>query len=86
MSKHKELVKTLLDSLRNEADKWVFGECTAMHIDSNIELWTANIPVLDLQVYKPTNVSFSLLEKIKIYKAMSECRHAHILAAIKGAR
>ena len=86
MSKHKELVKTLLDSLRNEPEKWVFGKCTAKHVDSNIELWTANIPVLNLQIWRPTQVSFSLLEKIKVYQAMSECRAANISAAIKGVR
>jgi hypothetical protein len=85
MSNHKELVKDLISSFKNEPEKWEFDEHTARHIDSKVELWSS-MWLIFLAVWRPTKVSFSLLEKIKIYQAMSECRAANISAAIKGAR
>jgi hypothetical protein len=74
-----KLLEELIKSLNTEPEKWVFGEHTADNEDWGIRLWIANIPILDLGVYKPTKVSFSLLSRIRLYRAMNQCRAATLL-------
>ena len=61
MKPKEKLLEELIKSLNTEPEKWVFGEYTAVNKDWGISLWIANIPILNLGVYKPTEVSFSLL-------------------------
>ena len=58
-----------------EINAWIFAENKKW----GIELWITNIPILDLKIYAPTKVSFSLFDKIKIYQALSECRSLKII-------
>jgi len=88
MSNQKKLVKDLISSFKNEPEKWVFMGLTAKHIESNVVLDIGEnlaTSLLFLCVDQPTKVNFSLLETIKVYKAMRECRAASISAAIEGA-
>ena len=75
----KLLVNQIIKSLKNEVDNWEFNSCTAENKKWGIELWITNIPILDLQIYAPTKVSFSFFDKIKIYQALSECRALKII-------
>lgn len=79
MKPKEKLLKKLIESLNNEPEKWRFDDYTAMNDEWGIQLWIANIPILDLCVYKPTAVSFSLIGKIKLYRAMNQCRAASLL-------
>ena len=79
MKPKEKLLKELIKSLNTEPEKWVFGEHTAVNKDWGISLWIANVPILNLVVYQPTEVSFSLLGKIKLYRAMNQCRAASLL-------
>lgn len=74
-----KLLEELIKSLNTEPEKWVFGRHTADNEDWGIRLWITNIPILDLRVHAPTKVSFSLLGKIKLYRAMKQCRALTLL-------
>jgi hypothetical protein len=75
----KLLVNQLIKSLKDEIDNWEFNSYTAVNKKWGIELWITNIPILDLEIYRPTRVSFSLFDRIKIYQALSECRALKII-------
>ena len=79
MKPKEKLLKELIKSLNTEPEKWVFGKHTAVNKDWGISLWIANVSILNLAVYQPTEVSFSLLGKIKLYRAMNQCRAAALL-------
>jgi len=79
MTQKEKLLKKLIESLNNEPEKWSFNDYTADNNDWGIRLWIANIPILNLFVYKPTKVSFSLIGKIKLYRAVNRCRVANLL-------
>ena len=83
MKPKEKLLKELIKSLYTESEKWVFGEYTAVNKDWGISLWIANTPIITLYIYRPTEVRFSLLDKIKLYKAMSQCRAVNLLK-LKG--
>jgi len=74
MKPKQKLLEELIKSLNTEPEKWVFGEYTAHNEDWGITLWIANRPILDLYVYWPTKITFSLSGKIKLYRAMDQCR------------
>lgn len=63
-----DLVKQILISLKNP-DEWNVGECTIDH-SSGIRLWRGN-GVFFLQLY-PSDHSFNLWDKLKIWRAMKE--------------
>jgi hypothetical protein len=79
MKPKEKLLEELIKSLNTEPENWVFGRHTADNKEWGIRLWISNVPILDLHVYEPTKVSFSLLDKIKLYRAMNQCRAASIL-------
>ena len=52
-------------------DEWYFsnnGAKTLTRSKDGLEIWLDNIPVLDLSVYKPAPVKFSITQKIKLYR------------------
>ncbi len=79
MKPKEKLLKELIKSLNTEPEKWFFNQYKAVNKDWGISLWIANIPILNLGVHEPTEVSFSLLGKIRLYRAMNQCRAASIL-------
>ena len=79
MKKKEKLLQELINSLLNESENWRFGEYTANNIVWGIELWIANIPILDLCVHRPTKINFSFRQRIKLLRAMKECRASYIL-------
>lgn len=79
MKAEKQLVNELIRSLKSEIDNWEFGNYTANNKKWGIEVWIANIPIFNLSIYSPTKVSFSLCDKIRIYRALSECRALKII-------
>ncbi len=79
MNAEKQLANELIRSLKLEIDNWEFGRCTANNKKWGIEVWIANVPILNLKIYSPTKVSFGLCNKIRIYRALSECMALKII-------
>jgi len=79
MKAEKQLVDELIRSLKSEIDNWEFGNYTANNKKWGIQVWISNIPILDLSIYSPTKVRFGLCDKIRIYRALSECRALKII-------
>ena len=79
MKPKQKLLDELIKSLNTEPEKWVFGQYTADNKDWGITLWTANIPILSIGIHKPTEVSFSLIGKIRLYRAINKCRAESLL-------
>lgn len=84
MSSKKILVQTIIKSLDENWEDWEFGSHTADNKKSTIRLWIANIPILNLYVYEPTSVSFNIIQKIKVYRAMSRCRSKKLIKLINN--
>ena len=83
MEPKEKLLKKLIRSLNTEPENWVFGEYTAVNKDWGISLWTASIPILNLSVYEPIEISFPLLGKKRLYRAMIQCKTASLLKLVE---
>lgn len=79
MTAKKKLVKELIRSLNENWSDWSFNQHTAKNTKTGVEILIANFPILDLKVYEPTPISFGLFDRIKIYKALNECRSLWVL-------
>ena len=63
----------LLRALQDPRDEWVFDEYTCRHVQSNVHLWVANIPVLNIDTW-PISTGFSIIERYKLSRALKVCR------------
>jgi len=79
MKNTQKLVNAIIFSLENEHEDWIFGKHTAVNLKWGIDLWIANVPVLNLQVFAPTEFKFNLWDKIRVYMALRECRALFLL-------
>lgn len=61
-----ELGKALLHSMRESPPRWVQGEYTIKHTPTGIEIWTASIPILDIEAFRP-KAYLSLHDRWNIY-------------------
>lgn len=84
MKASKQLVNELIRSLKNESDDWGFDKYTCDNKKWGLSLWTANIPVLNLSIYRPIEMSFSLSDKIRIYILLSKLASVKIIKAKEG--
>lgn len=44
-----------------------------------LKIWTANVPILDTNVYEPCELQLSLFEKYKLYQAVKVARQNMVL-------
>jgi hypothetical protein len=79
MKPKEKLLKELIKSLNTEPEKWEFGTYLAGNKDWGISLWITNTPILSLRIYEPTRIDFSLLGRIRLYRAMDQCRATNLL-------
>lgn len=76
----RELVATICQSLENTPEAWRFDEHYASTIDGAVALWTAN-GLLSLSAQNP-KLGFSLLGKIKLWKAIKNAKIRLTISAI----
>lgn len=84
MENKKTLVNDIINSLRKTPDDWNIDDYTFIHKGSGIELWHRNMPILDIHVYSPFNLSFSIIDKFRLYFAMNKCRQVKLLILLKN--
>jgi hypothetical protein len=83
MDKKKALVNSLVKSLAENHDEWRFGRHTAENKRTGIEIWTANIPLLDICLHHPVKVRLSICDRVRIYRAIEACKVAKAMAMIE---
>jgi len=79
MKVKKQIVNKIIRSLEYEVDDWKFEEYIAYNSKFGIKIWTANCPILNLSIFQPISLSFSLWDKIIIYRALSKCKALKII-------
>jgi len=63
-------VDLLIDDLKNNEWHVCSTGCTLANKRNNVTVWIANVPVFDTNVYDPSPMSLSFIEKWKLYKAV----------------
>lgn len=79
MKADKELVNKIINSLDEYYDYWEFEEHTLANHVLKIRIWTSNMPILDLMIYEPIQMKFSLFDKFRIYKAIKRCANKKMI-------
>lgn len=62
----------LYKSLLTEPENWSQTEYTLDHNRNGIRIWTGNVPLFHLSLYMPFHASFTLFQKIKLYKVIKQ--------------
>lgn len=73
----------LVRSLREEPEAWTFGAHTADH-RSGLRIWTANMPVLNISIYRPFEQGIPLLWKWRIYRAISYAKGQEVARMVSA--
>lgn len=73
-----ELGKAIVKSLDNDSG-WVQGEYVIENEKLGISIWTANIPVLNINTWLPKNISLSIHDKWCIFLAIKRRNTKNIL-------
>jgi hypothetical protein len=76
----REAFDVILEDLKTNNDWRVCDHNYTLENPRNsIIIWIANIPILNTRIYKPTNISLSLYQKYKLYKAVQVAKNNYIL-------
>lgn len=65
------LGQQLVHSIQTKPEQWTQEDCIIKHINGT-QIWTANVPVLDLTIYYPNNVSLTWSDKWHIFWAIRQ--------------
>jgi hypothetical protein len=79
----KQLVADIISSLEREPERWTIAYYTWQR-DDGIEVWRANLPILNISLYRPVGISFSLSQKVRLWLAFRKWRNMVSLEWIKG--
>lgn len=63
-----KIADDIIASLEAEPKRWRVDYCTYRR-DDGIEVWRANVPILNVQLNRPVKVSFGLIDKFRIWRA-----------------
>lgn len=83
MTNKRKMVDEIIKSLETESNDWVFGDYTADNKKTHVNIWIRNIPILNLHIVRPVEISFNIIDKIRIYLALERCKVNIILSANK---
>jgi hypothetical protein len=75
-----EAFNDLCKSLRE--DEWVTDFCTLRCARTGVEIWTANIPIVNTFVYQPT-VGMTIWQKIRIQPLMRAANSRQLQKQLK---
>lgn len=78
-------IDLLIDDLKNN-DWYVCSTgCTLINRRNNVSVWIANVPVFDTNVYYPSSMALSFVEKWKLYKAVKVAMNNTVVRELKSA-
>lgn len=72
-----ELINDIIASIDNEPNRWKWSGHT-FDRDDGLKIWRVNMPILDIELYAPFQMSLPLSAKFRIWRAM--CRHKNMLS------
>jgi hypothetical protein len=80
MSEDLKAFDLILEDLKTNNDWHVsLSDCTLRNLRNNVQIWVANIPILNTGIYKPTIINLSLWQKYKLYKAVQIAKNNQLL-------
>lgn len=77
----KKLIDEIIKSLKEDSDKWVFDQYITTNKTLKISLWLAN-GFFFLGIHQPVEVKFSLWEKLRVHRAINQCRVLNLLKVL----
>lgn len=81
---NKELENRLIELLKNQPEEWEYDGYTAKHKPSGVELWLANCPYADLDLYKPTRTRrMSWWKRGRVRRLVAKNKDIQILNLLK---
>lgn len=63
----------ICDSLMREPWRWSLGHCVYDR-DDGVAVWRANMPILNVSLYSPQEMRFSLKDKVRVWLAFRKWR------------
>lgn len=66
----RQMARDICSSLRDEPWRWRLAYCT-LDRDDGISVWRANIPIFDMNLYRPTEASLGFAGRLAV-------RHAYL--------
>lgn len=63
-------VDQIIKSLNDSKQEWRQDNCTLTHIETNVQIWTENIPYLNCYIYSP-KIKLGFIDKIRLQLAVN---------------
>jgi hypothetical protein len=79
----RQFVADIIESVETEPERWRAVYCTWRR-DDGVEVWRANMPILDIGLYQPAEVSFTLFEKVSVWLTFRKWQKQTSLAFLIG--
>jgi hypothetical protein len=79
-----ELISQIIDSLENNSQEWSEHAYTMRH-KSGLEIWIS-LGVLDCELHRPVNYSFSIVDRFRIWKAIKQCKYNKALSLLNESK
>ena len=76
--------RALIRSLRDPSEIWRQGDLTIDNASLGLRMWTANIPILHTNLYKPGPLRLSLWERWQLYRAISIARANQLIRQLSA--
>ena len=68
-----KIVDDTIKDLDENPDEWMQGRCTLSRNSPAVEIWTANVPILNTGFHSPP-VPLPFIQKVKLYLAVRKWR------------
>ena len=82
----RSFVMDCINALEDRPEDWIQGNHTLFDTRSMVEIWTSNVPILDLTFHRPHKVRLSLYEKLALHKALKRWRTRDLCDRFNKAR
>jgi hypothetical protein len=79
MKSNDKLVEELIKNITENPADWVFTGEYAINSKAGIRVWLTNIPLLGFRITLPTEVTFGLFDRIRIWNSFKKCRNLYII-------
>ena len=80
-----KLINDIIASIDNEPNRWKWSRYT-FDRDDGLSIWRVNMPILNVEIYSPFQVSLPLSAKFRIWRAMRRHKKALSLEAYMHGR